>query len=670
MSKYSDFWFDNRKTTLVDDILSTDDDKPVKKGKDLIGLAGHKRAISNFVRIVSGQNIPVNFMTRGDSYTDGKSVTIGSNINEKNFDHVVGLALHEGSHIAYSDFNAFRDARQLTKVRNFDMTSERSEFFRGMINYIEDRRVDSLVFKSSPGYKGYYHSLYEKYFNGKKVAKGLGSTMYRELDFESYMFRIINFTNGGTELNALPRLADIYRLIDMKNILRLKSTDDAIELAKSVSEIIFGLVDESEGKGEGQNQNQNGQDEENTDSEGSPSEDNNDSSSDGEESSDDGSQTSDSAPSNSDEESEESEGEELSERQQKQIKKMFEDQKEMLDGKTKKTKLTKKDQSVVSALSNSNTEMVDTGNTEIGSVKTVVIPSLTAELIESKAFPFFRSLDSNSYEYTAAWGGGKQMIEAIANGFRLGAILGKKLKVRGEEKDLIFTRQNTGKINKRLISELGFGNDSVFSQIQKESFNKANLHISIDGSGSMNGEKFQKAVTSAVAMCKAADMAGNIHVVVDVRYTFNDNPVVVVVYNSKKDKLTKIKSLWKTLRVSGTTPESLCYEAIMKKFLGCVNGEDNYFINYSDGSPWFSAGSRNNREVYYGGERAVRHARKMVKMMKNNGMKIMSYFISGGYMSDSERDTFTKMYGKDASFIDPTNMMNVAKSMNKKFLEK
>ena len=671
MSKYSDFWVDNRKTTLVDDVLSMDDDKPVKKGKDLIGLAGHKRAISNFVRIVSGQNIPVKFLSRGDSYTDGKSVTIGSNINEKNFDHVVGLALHEGSHIAYSDFNAFSDARNLTKVRNFDMTSERSEFFRGMINYIEDRRVDSLVFKSSPGYKGYYHSLYEKYFNGKKVAKGLGSTMYRELDFESYMFRIINFTNSGTELNALPRLADIYRLIDMKNILRLKSTDDAIELAKSVSEIIFGLVDESEGKGEGQNQNQNGQEEENTDSEGSPSEDNNDSSSDGEESSDDGSQTSDSAPSDSDEESDESEGEELSERQQKQIEKMFKDQKEMLDGKTKKTKLTKKDEQVVNALSNSNTEMVDTGNTEIGSVKTVVVPSLTAELIESKAFPFFRSLDSNSYEYSNSWGGGKQMVNAIANGFRLGTILGKKLKVRGEEKDLIFTRQNTGKINKRLISELGFGNDSVFSQIQKESFNKANLHISIDGSGSMSGEKFEKAITSAVAMCKAADMAGNIHVVVDVRYTFNENPVVVVIYNSKKDKLTKIKTLWKTLRVAGTTPESLCYEAIMKKFLGCVNGEDNYFINYSDGAPWFSVGGRySGYDVFYGGEKAVKHTRKMVKMMKNNGMKIMSYFISGGYMSDSEKDTFTRMYGKDASFIDPTNMMNVAKSMNQKFLEK
>ena len=41
MSKYSDFWFDNRRTSLVDDLLSdVDDYKPVKKGKDHIALAG------------------------------------------------------------------------------------------------------------------------------------------------------------------------------------------------------------------------------------------------------------------------------------------------------------------------------------------------------------------------------------------------------------------------------------------------------------------------------------------------------------------------------------------------------------------------------------------------------------------------------------------------------
>ncbi len=662
MSKYSDFWFDNRKTTLVDDLLSVDD-TPVKKSKDHIALAGHKRAIGNFVRIVSGQNIPVKFPSRGDSYTDGKSVTIGASINEKNFDYVVGLALHEGSHIAYSDFNAFAEVRNLSKVRNFQLDHAKMEFFRGIINYIEDRRIDSIVFRSSPGYKGYYHSLYNKYFNGKKVAKGLSSEMYREFDMDSYMFRIVNFTNEATEFDALPRLLDIYKLINMSNIKRLKSTDDAIELAKSVCEIVWGVVDSKKGNGEGDNENS--EEGENKESEGGS-----DVNGDGTEvdsgegqMTPNGGQPSDS----SDDDSKASDGEKLSENQQKQIKNMFEKQKQFLDGKTQKTQLTKKDKQIVDALSNSNTELVEVGDNRIGKVGTVVIPALTKELIESRAFPyFFRSLDADSYEYTSSYGRGKGMIDAINEGFRLGSILGKKLKVRGEEKDLIFTRQNTGKINKRLISELGFGNDNVFSQIQKEKFNKANLHMSIDGSGSMSGIKFEKAIKSAVAMAKAADMAGNIHVTVDIRYTHDEKPVVLVIYNSRKDKLTHIKTYWKALRVAGVTPESLCYEAIMKKFLGGVQGEDNYFINYSDGAPYFG----NNDGVWYASDRAIDHTRKMVKMMKNNGMKIMSYFISDGYMSDGDRNTFGKMYGKDASFIDCTNMMNVAKTMNDKFLQK
>ncbi len=650
MSKYSDFWFDNRRTSLVDDLLS-DVDKPVKRGKDHIALAGHKRAIGNFVRIVSGQNVPVKFPSRGDSFTDGKSVTIGANINEKNFDYVVGLALHEGSHIVHSDFEAFANVRRMDSIRGFKLDDAKMDFFRGIINYIEDRRIDSIVFKSSPGYKGYYHSLYEKYFNGKKVAKGLGSQMYRELDLESYMFRIVNFTNPSTDFGALPRLLDIYKLIDMKNILRLKSTDDSIQLSKSVCEIVFGIIDSvqqpEEGNSDGQDDNENSENDENRESNGS---------SDGG-----GSKSEDS----------QSEGEELSPQMQKQIQNMFDKQKDFLDGKTQKSQLTKKDKRIVDALSNSNTELVEVGDGRIGKVGTVVIPALTKELIESQAFPyFFRSLDTNHYEYTSTYGRGSSMVDAINEGFRLGSILGKKLKVRGEEKDLIFTRQNTGKINKRLISELGFGNTNVFSQIQKEKFNKANLHLSIDGSGSMSGTKFEKAIKSAVAMCKAADMAGNIHVTVDVRYTHDDKPVVLVIYNSKKDKLSHIKTFWKTLRAAGVTPESLCFEAIMKKFLGGVNGEDNYFLNYSDGAPWFSTDGRNNTGVYYCGDRAVDHARKMVKMMKNNGLKIMSYFISDGYMSDSDKETFGRMYGNDASFIDCTNMMNVAKSMNKKFLQK
>ena len=154
-TNYSNFWFD-RQTSIVDDLLADDtDDVKVKPKKDHIQLAANQRAIGNFVRIVSGQNIPVKYMTRGDSYTDGKSVTIGANIKPETFDFTVGLALHEGSHIAYTDFEASYDAFD-TMYR--DYSYEHRDFFKNMVNYVEDRRIDNIVFKSSPGYKGYYHN--------------------------------------------------------------------------------------------------------------------------------------------------------------------------------------------------------------------------------------------------------------------------------------------------------------------------------------------------------------------------------------------------------------------------------------------------------------------------------------------------------------------------------
>ena len=53
---------------------------------------------------------------------------------------------------------------------------------------------------------------------------------------------------------------------------------------------------------------------------------------------------------------------------------------------------------------------------------------------------------------------------------------------------------------------------------------------------------------------------------------------------------------------------------------------------------------------------------------------IKDFMIQGGDIlsrdSDRDNDSFTNMYGKDAEFINATNMMQVAKTMNKKFLEK
>ena len=647
-SNYSSFWFDDN-SSVVDDALGVEE--PKKKEKNHILLAGYQRAIGNFVRIVGGEDIPVRFASRGDSYTDGKTVTIGANLSEKNFDQAVGLALHEGSHIAFSDFKALERAQSSDWLN--DKSHAHREFFKNMINYVEDRRIDNIVFKSSPGYKGYYHTLYSKYFNHKTISMGLASSEYREIDFDSYLFRIINFTNSETDLTALPFLDKIYKTIDLKNIGRLEGTAGAIEVARNICEIVFPLISN------GKNQEQ-GDGEESKEQEGESQE----SQAQGGGQGQGGEETSDNQESkgvNPDADapmsatpSSNSNPQPLSDKMKKRLDNLVQKEMDLLDGKTPKSKLSKSDNKTVDTVAKSGATLEQSGDSMIGKTKVVLIPNFTQELIDSNAFNF---------TYGGQWGMERRSV-VINEGLRLGTLLGKKLKVRGEERELIFTRQRSGKINKRLISELGFGNSDVFSQSRIERYNKANLHLSIDGSGSMSGKKFEKAMTSAVAICKAADMAGNIKVVVSFRYTQDKQPVVLIAYDSSKDKIQKIKSLWPSLSVAGTTPESLCYDAMMSNFLQVSNGDDNYFINYSDGAPWFS-----NDDAYYYGDNATNHCRKVIKGMRNNGVKILSYFIAENTYGQEKR-WFERMYGDDASFINPNNMMEVAKTMNKMFLSK
>ena len=117
--------------------------------------------------------------------------------------------------------------------------------------------------------------------------------------------------------------------------------------------------------------------------------------------------------------------------------------------------------------------------------------------------------------------------------------------------------------------------------------------------------------------------------------------------------------------MSGTTPEGLCFEAIQKDLIPGNSNQDSYFIKFSVGQPYYG-----NNEINYSGREAERHTNKMVGNMRNIGMKVLSFFIGGDYEYESDRTSFTTMYGKDAEFINATNMMAVAKTMNKKFLQK
>jgi nitric oxide reductase activation protein len=268
-----------------------------------------------------------------------------------------------------------------------------------------------------------------------------------------------------------------------------------------------------------------------------------------------------------------------------------------------------------------------------------------------------------------------QISEMLTKGVTLGKKLGRKLQIRGESRDTKWSRLDSGRIDKRLISELGFGNDRVFSTTFVEKFSDAFLHISIDASGSMNGEKWDNTMISTIAICKAASMIDNVDVVVSFRTTHESGgrtsrtsnylPLVAIGYDSRVDKFSKILRHFGWINPGGTTPEGLCFEAIMNEIVPTVRDRDSYFLNLSDGMPMFS-----NSELYYHDTEALNHTKKMVDEIRKKGVKILSYYVGDEYDRSRSMEDFKTMYGKDASFINVTNVMEVSKSMNKMFLEK
>jgi len=682
-NNYSSFWmnddWDSRNTSIFD----TEDEIDVKPKTDLVALAGYRRAISNFVTIVTGESdIKVKFNNNDESYTDGKTVVIGSKLDDNLFDPSVGLALHEGSHIKLSDFNFLRNLENSVPTQYFEQGEKKgyNKFkvlghIKNLLNYVEDRRIDNYIFTTSPGYKGYYHSMYEKYFYAKIVDKALTSTEYTDENMESYMFRIINLTNKNTNLDALNGLRQIWNDLDIKNIGVIGNT----ELAFNVALVIYSTILDNLKDGI-----------EETDENGEVTTKPNDESNSEGESSDAGSGKSKTlsdeefeglkeAMSSGDVKRGHSQGSEieLSDNQKRQLENAIKKQEKFMNGDIQKKKVTKSDSKELKTIEESGMTYETVGK-DVGwnskGIKCLVVKKLTKGLIETggRYNGGLGILSKNRYN---GYGTSVDTTGFVEEGIRLGTALGRKLQVRGESRDTKWTRLDSGRIDKRLIAELGFGNDRVFNTTFTESYSDAILHISVDASGSMSGRKWTNAMTSVVSICKAASMIQNVDVVVSIRSTheaggYNSRrsstvPLMLIAYDSRVDKFSKVKNLFAHITVSGTTPEGLCFEAVMDEIVPTSKDRDSYFLNFSDGMPMFST----NDFTYYN-DNAVGHTKKMINEMRTRGIKVLSYYIGDGYDSDRYMGDFKKMYGKDSEFIDVTSVMSVSKTMNKKFLEK
>jgi len=615
--------------------------KVKERGRDLIKLAQYRRAISNFVNIVTGESIPVAFSDGHESYTDGDKVTISANLDDNNFDPVVGLALHEGSHIKLTNFQILNhlqhyppkelveDIKLKYKLSTDDAEWYVSEKLATLLNYVEDRRIDYYIYKNAPGYRGYYEALYNKFFHVKIVDKALKSEEHRNEEWESYMFRLINLVNKNTELDALKGLKNIWNILNIRDIQRLKSTKDALNVSiKIFKEIENNCLTDKEKMKKKQRESK-------------------------------------AARKKQGKTSNCTKQIQLSDRQKQSIKKAFGKQKDFLGGKIKKSRLSKGDHKKIEALEEAGVEIkkIDYDNGyRIKPIEVVVIKNMTRKFIDEDPHSIFAA------DYYA-----DELQANVDEGLMLGQMLGKRLKVINENRVTTFNRQQRGRIDKRLLSELGTGNPRIFYRNQVDTYKNSFVHISIDGSGSMGGRPIRNAIKTAVATAKAASMNQGINVVISFRFTGKvgkyQKPIVLIAYDSRKDKISKIKLLFKNIAAAGVTPESLCFEAIKNEILIGNKETSKYFINMSDGAPNFHDKAT---QTHYGGATAHKHCRKLIKEFEREDIKILSYFIKSYWHGEDDAkvsDYFNKMYGsKNTACISSYGITEIAKTLNKMFL--
>ena len=252
----------------------------------------------------------------------------------------------------------------------------------------------------------------------------------------------------------------------------------------------------------------------------------------------------------------------------------------------------------------------------------------------------------------------------IEQGLTKGKRLLNKLQIRNEQITSISKRLKQGKIDPRRIYAANF-EDDLFYKIDKANYKPINLNISIDGSGSMKGDKWEQVLINAVALGYVSLNMNNINILISISttgdvFTKGQVPLLILAFDSKKHTLKDLKKL-KYYREDGLTPEGIC--------LGVLNIPnssyylDSYFINMSDGMPIYND---------YKGEAAILDTARVIKNIKKGGVSILSYFIQSehhNYKHDTESN-FKKMYGKDASFIDINNINEITKSLNKLLLKK
>lgn len=654
---YSDFWMNDTRFGQSATTAPVSGDL----GK-LIKLNSYRQAITNFVRIVTKQDIPVNWSEGQSSFTNGKAITISTDIKDNTFDVTVGLALHEASHVILTDFELakseeFRNCMfdiiaRCPYAQTIGVDEVRSHLF-AYLNWVEDRRIDHYIFSTSPGYKAYYHKLYDYYWNNASIESGFKSKKLQNPQNKNHWdFHIINSISNNANPKALPRLDEILAIIDLRNIARLQSTRDSLKVAADILTIVYEEM---------------------------------------------GVAASTAKPKSSPKASaaEQEVDDTLTDNEVNKILDHLDKQKKFLDGRTSKKSALKGLQKQLRFAAESGVDVQVVGDERCGEHRCYVYDYTVGtkiselanlqQLIASSGGGYAHrtaeqnlALESNLSYFRPMYAVDKD--KAIELGLNMGSLLGKKLQLHNESRERVDNRLYTGKIDGKRIAHAGYDIESVFKQVQVDKCKNANIHISLDASGSMGGEKWLSTIQTTMAIAKAAKYTQGISIQVSLRTT-TDGPrgeiaTVVLAYDSIKNPISHLVTVMRQLELNSTTPEGLCFDALIKKGMlkRGTDTMDSYFLNISDGQPSMRG---------YGGTSAVMHTRNTINKMKSElNMKVLAFWIetTGSNITlEQMRDrfnqpqgsgvTFRQMYGKDATVVDPKSAISIAQQLNKRFLK-
>jgi hypothetical protein len=696
---YSDFWLEQETYSNYIDTSSENPDGAFSI--DLIQLASVRRIISNYVDILTGITIPVYFKSVGESYNiGGKEIYITTAIKRrKDFDQAVGLALHEAAHTVLTDFDLAKTIPFNTPKLIWDFCKKNNirritmeRFLKTMFNIVEDWYIDDWVISRVPGYIGYYEESYNVCFNTSVIDQLLLSNDYRHPSLTSYEFRIVNFTNPLTDLMSLPGLEDIAKTINISSISRLTNTSQRIAVSFKVVEIVLKNLQLYHDKSipTPSPSSQNKRIDVNSffkDTRPNANEKKNKEKSDSDRTMQDIANALAQRPKDIDDENKSATSQTSKSADKelpKEVKQSVDKQIHYVHGNTSKQELGDLQKKMLDLIEKHGIELVYvpvtmSGNDATLRIGCVVVKKLTMELIEAgkEVFPMvnaWKDGDGNIRPDNA-------MAEAVQKGILLGNKLGRKLIIRRESNRNKEIRKRYGKINKQLIYSAGFDSEDIFEKINISKYSKGSLHITVDASTSMVGKKWNDTITMCVAVCKATSMVDNIHVTVSFRATKTvsgvEMPYVVQAYDSQVDKFSKVKNLFQYLCPCGCTPEGLAFHAIMNLFTKAApDEEDRYFLNISDGEPYFAMKSPLTGQIFnYVDENGVEHTKNQVNKIRRQGIHILSYYIQdetcNSWIGDGHntKKNFQLMYGRDARFLDINSVTALATSINELFLK-